>query len=580
MKASDFVKWDLHHHIVPDFYVEELQRLGLTNLSGIAYPKWKPAASLKAMKSLNIARAFLSLSGPGVYFRDASFSRTLARRCNDYLAGVVRENPDKFGGFASVPLPDVEGALTELSYSLDTLKLDGIVLMSSVNDVYLGHQPYRPFFTELDKRGATVFIHPNMAMNREDHQLLNPLHWWQFDTTRTLIDYIRSGYHREFPHIKFILSHGGGVLTPLYHLLIQKLKPEIPAIESELEVWKPQLFLDTASKGYDEQLALIVGFSGSNHVVYGSDFPWASSIAGRMIANRISDQDVQQGLTQTQIQGIFMGNAQQSLTSTRAVPTDILAKLINVQAKSASNSLKYHYHCLPESVIKQLQELGINDLGNRTVWDAQQSLTWINDNGYGKLMLSLDIPAVWKLNSYERASVLRTYNTNVMSIREENPAAFGAFGAIDCEHLTYGISEIDYCLNDLKLDGICLYTNIAKTSVDEFIHPRILEKLATLRVPILIHPQNTDGIPLADENYLDAVYFMAKAFFLGLYEQYFQQSQLILTHTAGLIPYVAQPYNILGYMQLHKKKIPSFVFDNFIRKQPKGYNILMNMLVD
>ena len=73
---------------------------------------------------------------------------------------------------------------------------------------------------------------------------------------------------------------------------------------------------------------------------------------------------------------------------------------------------------------------------------------------------------------------------------------------------------------------------------------------------------------------------MAKAFFLGIHERYFQQSQLILTHTGGVIPYIAQPYSILGYIQLHKKKIPGFVFDNFIRKQPKVYKILMNMMVD
>lgn len=207
MDANDYQKWDMHHHLVPEFYVRELENLGTKQVGGFSFPKWSPEASLKMMAKANITKAFLSLSGPGVYFRDDQFSRSFARRVNDYLGTITQAHPNQFGGFASVPLPDVQGALSELTYALDTLKLDGIVLMSNVDDQYLGNADYREFFAELNRRKTTVFVHPNLSTKRRDHGLLEPIYWWQNDTTRTLIDFIRSGFHREFPQIKFIRNY-------------------------------------------------------------------------------------------------------------------------------------------------------------------------------------------------------------------------------------------------------------------------------------------------------------------------------------------------------------------------------------
>jgi aminocarboxymuconate-semialdehyde decarboxylase len=72
----------------------------------------------------------------------------------------VQARPERFGGFACLPLPNVEGSLAELSYALDTLKLDGIVLFSNARGVYLGDENLDPVFEELERRRAVVFVHP------------------------------------------------------------------------------------------------------------------------------------------------------------------------------------------------------------------------------------------------------------------------------------------------------------------------------------------------------------------------------------------------------------------------------------
>ena len=233
MKTIDFEKWDVHHHIIPEFYFNDLAAAGITaEILGLQMPHWTEKMQSKMMKKHNVTRAFMSISAPGVYFKDAMFSRKFARRCNEYMAKMIKENPEKLRAFAAVPLPDVTSAIQELKYALDVLKFDGIGLLSNVNGKYLGSKEYRSFFEELNQRNAIVFVHPIVPPGKMDKKLLNVMYLFLLDTTRTIIDFVRSGYHRDFPNIKFILSHGGGVLPAIYPCLMQRLKEENPAIEN------------------------------------------------------------------------------------------------------------------------------------------------------------------------------------------------------------------------------------------------------------------------------------------------------------------------------------------------------------
>ena len=90
------------------------------------------------MKKTGVDRAITSISSPGVCFKDADFSKTLARLCNEEMAALKRDYPEKFGGFASVPLPDIRDALEEVRYALDELRLDGVCLMTHYEGTHLG----------------------------------------------------------------------------------------------------------------------------------------------------------------------------------------------------------------------------------------------------------------------------------------------------------------------------------------------------------------------------------------------------------------------------------------------------------
>jgi len=152
---------DVHHHILPPNFVSALNSLNIPWTGGPEVPSWSLQQAHDMMGAMGIDAAVASPS-PGVYWGgDTGFAVKLARETNEFVADVVRDDSEHFGGFATIPLPDVDASLEEVEYAYDTLGLDGVVLYTSQGDRYLGDRSYDPFFEELDRRKAIVFIHPS-----------------------------------------------------------------------------------------------------------------------------------------------------------------------------------------------------------------------------------------------------------------------------------------------------------------------------------------------------------------------------------------------------------------------------------
>jgi hypothetical protein len=153
---------DVHHHILPDVFWRATNDAH-SPVGGILPAPWSKASTLSYMDDAGIDVAITSISTPGVHMGDDSAARDLARRVNELSAELIQERPDRFGGFAALPLPDVEGALRALEYGLDVLKLDGVVLSSNARGIYLGDTRFGPLFDELERCGAVVFVHPTSS---------------------------------------------------------------------------------------------------------------------------------------------------------------------------------------------------------------------------------------------------------------------------------------------------------------------------------------------------------------------------------------------------------------------------------
>ena len=161
---------DLHQHVMPDFYWQASNEDGQA-AGGITPPRWSLEGAIAYLDEARIDVAVPSISTPGVHFGDDAAARTLARRVNEYLAEIKRQRPDRFGGFASLPLPDVDGSLAELEYALDVLELDGVSLMSNAGERYLGDSCFDAVFAELQRHAAVVFVHPTASPDAIAHTL-------------------------------------------------------------------------------------------------------------------------------------------------------------------------------------------------------------------------------------------------------------------------------------------------------------------------------------------------------------------------------------------------------------------------
>ena len=152
---------DVHAHFLTDAYVSAARAAGHEHPDGMpGWPSWSAGQHLQLMDQWGVARSILSISSPGVHFGDDQAARELTRHVNDAGAAVARAHPDRFGHFASLPLPDVEGSLAELACALDDLGSDGVAVETSAGGIYLGDARYAPLYEELNRRHTVVFAHP------------------------------------------------------------------------------------------------------------------------------------------------------------------------------------------------------------------------------------------------------------------------------------------------------------------------------------------------------------------------------------------------------------------------------------
>src|SRR5262245_25072033 len=254
---------DLHHHIIPPFYLAENHDRILDLRGGRISPawlQWTPQHTLDAMDQHDVATAILSLSMPGVWFGDAQAARRTARRCNEYATELARSHPGRFGLFATVGLPDVEGALFEIEYALDVLGADGIGILTSYDDKWLGHAHYLPVMQELNRRRALVFVHPTTppccrALLPDVPPVIAEA---PQDTTRALINLLFTGTLARFKDIRFIFAHAGGyvpmVLGRLHQYGPKDIAERAPnGIEYELR----RLYYDIAGTAYRPAVAAL-----------------------------------------------------------------------------------------------------------------------------------------------------------------------------------------------------------------------------------------------------------------------------------------------------------------------------------
>jgi predicted TIM-barrel fold metal-dependent hydrolase len=269
---------DVHHHHTPPPYVAALTA---KNIPG-PVRDWTPEKSIADMDRAGVATALTSITTPALRFLDEAGARRVARECNEYTARLVTDSRGRFGMFAAMPLPHVEGTLQEIAYALDTLKADGVGLLTSYGDKWLGDPAFTPVLEELNRRRAVVYTHPTTAncCGNLIPDVPESIIEWGTDTTRTIASLVFSGAAARFRDAQLIFSHGGGTLPFLTERFLRlpqinkNLATRVPnGVEHELK----RFYYDTAQAAHPYALASLTKLIPVSQIVFGTDFPYRTA---------------------------------------------------------------------------------------------------------------------------------------------------------------------------------------------------------------------------------------------------------------------------------------------------------------
>jgi predicted TIM-barrel fold metal-dependent hydrolase len=305
----------VHHHFYPQFLLEAWQKAGVRNASPVQ--SWKLDATLDQMDRGGVATAILSLpTGLNLPDLNAEQSRHLARLVNEYVVQTMKDHPGRFGLFAFMPMPDLEGTMKEIEYALDVLKADGIVLNTSYGEKWLGHPDFKPVMDELNRRKAIVYVHPLAPQCCGNLMPYVPAAFVEFpqDTNRAVMSLLLSGTFTRTRDIRWIFSHAGGAVPMLagrINSLTKTQRTGADSLPDGIDFELKRLYYETANAAYAPNMAALLRYVPITQVLFGTDYPFVS------VTENVSDLS-KLGLAADDLQAIESDNAARLISRLRA----------------------------------------------------------------------------------------------------------------------------------------------------------------------------------------------------------------------------------------------------------------------
>ena len=266
---------DVHAHFLSNEYLSFLKEHDATLEDGFPLPAYNLEEQLKLNKDCNIERSYLSISSPHPYFEGYDEeSISMCRLLNKQMANIKKDNKS-IGYFACLPLPNIDAAIQEFTYSIDKLNADGIKLASNSRGLYLGDKLLDSLMEEMNKRNTICVIHPSRPEPIKEGLFSSgpvPLYEFIADTTRSVLNLIGNNVILRYPNIKWIIPHSGSFLPNIYNRFTGISK--VLDLNIDIKESFNRLYYDLSGLSSKEALDLLLSITTSDHLLYGSDYPF------------------------------------------------------------------------------------------------------------------------------------------------------------------------------------------------------------------------------------------------------------------------------------------------------------------
>lgn len=238
---------------------------------------------IEAMSKAGVDLAVLSNAGSVQGVLDAAPALRLAKQANDYLAGAVQKHPDRFAGFATVPVQGAKAGADELERAMRELGMKGAMLFGQTNGIYLDDDRYQPFWERAEALDAPIYLHASdpMVVPRTYMgcaELQGPVWSWTAETSAHVLRMIFNGVFKRYPKLTLILGHMGETLPYMLWRLDRRAEafatggdPVKPA-----ETLRSNVVVTSAGVFSDEPLLCAMKALGDDRVMFSVDYPFES----------------------------------------------------------------------------------------------------------------------------------------------------------------------------------------------------------------------------------------------------------------------------------------------------------------
>jgi 2,3-dihydroxybenzoate decarboxylase len=244
---------------------------------------------LETMDKAGIDLAVLSVTTPGVKAeKDAKTATGLARDANDLLAREVQKRPNRYAGFAHLPMQDAGAAAAELERAVKELRFKGALINGQTNGTYLDAEMYFPFWERVQDLGVPVYLHPGELPDRPATfagrpELDGPVWAWTADTACHALRLVFGGTFTRFPKLKIILGHMGETLPFLLWRFDSRwqceLGEELPPDALPSAIIRRHFAITTAGVCAPAPLAEAIASLGDDSVMFSVDYPYEDTQA-------------------------------------------------------------------------------------------------------------------------------------------------------------------------------------------------------------------------------------------------------------------------------------------------------------